>query len=141
MEHLDPENVIKLERQRSYSPGIVTMLKDIIQKRCHCIVNKNPVGREKAPLILMTAQYPFEVVAVDFIKLDKCKGGFEYALVVFDHFNRFEQVYATKTKPRKAAADKIFNQFIMEFRWPSKIHSELSSPVNCLSSFIFINMP
>ena len=125
MGHLGPEKVIELAQQRFYWPGMATVLKDNIQKRCRCIVNKKPGVPEKAPLIPVTAQYPFEIVAVDFLKLDKCKGGFEYALVVTDHFTRFAQVYATKTKSSKAAADKIFNQFIMEFGWPSKIHSDL----------------
>ena len=62
---------------------------------------------------------------MDFLKLDKCKGGFEYALVVTDHFTPFAQVYATKKKSSKAAADKTFNHFIMEFGLPSKIHSDL----------------
>ena len=125
MGHLGPEKVIELAQQRFYWPGMAKTLKENIQKRCRCIVNKKPTVQEKAPLIPITAQYPFEIVAVDYLKLDKCKGGFEYALVVTDHFTRFSQIYATKKKSTKAAADKIFNQFIMQFEWPSKIHSDL----------------
>ena len=125
MGHLGPEKVIELAQQRFYWPGMAKTLKENIQKRCRCIVNKKPTVQEKAPLIPITAQYPFEIVAVDYLKLDKCKGGFEYALVVTDHFTRFSQIYATKKKSTKAAADKIFNQFIMQFGWPSKLHSDL----------------
>ena len=124
MGHLGVEKVTELAQQRFYWPGMVDSLKDNIQKRCRCIVNKKPNVQEKAPLIPITAQYPFEIVAIDYLKLDKCKGGFEYALVVTDHFTRFAQVYATKSKSSKAAADKLFNQFIMQFGWPCKIHSD-----------------
>ena len=71
MGHLGPEKVIELAQQGFYWPGMAAVLKDNIQKRCRCIVNKKPVVPEKAPLIPVTAQYPFEIVAVDFLKLDK----------------------------------------------------------------------
>lgn len=125
MGHLGSEKVIELAQQRFYWPGMAKTLKDNIQKRCRCIVDRKPAIQEKAPLKPVIAQYPFEIVAIDYMKLDKCKGGFEYALVVTDHFTRFSQVYATRKKSSKAAADKIFNQFIMQFGWPTKIHSDL----------------
>ena len=125
MGHLGSEKVIELAQQRFYWPGMAKTLKDNIQKRCRCIVDRKPTVLEKAPLKPIIAQYPFEIVAIDYMKLDKCKGGFEYALVVTDHFTRFAQIYATRKKSSKAAAEKIFNQFIMQFGWPSKIHSDL----------------
>lgn len=77
------------------STGLVMVddVKNHIQKRCKCIVNKKPNIQEKAPLVPVVAQYPFEIIAIDFLKLDKCKGGFEYVLVVTDHFTRFAQAY------------------------------------------------
>ena len=56
--------------------------------------------------------------------LDKCKGGYEYAMVVTDHFTRFCQVYATTTRSTKAAADKLFNQFIFLYGYPERIHHD-----------------
>ena len=137
MGHLGPEKVIELAQQRFYWPGMAKTLKDNIQKRCKCIVDRKPTVPEKAPLKPIVAQYPFEIVAIDYMKLDKCKGGFEYALVVTDHFTRFAQVYATRKKSTKAAAEKIFNQFIMQFGWPSKIHSDLGGE---LTSKLFVEL-
>ena len=124
MGHLGAEKVIELAQQRFYWPGMATDITNYIQKRCRCIANKKPNVKERAPLVPMIAQYPFEMVAIDYMKLDKCKGGFEYAMVVTDHFTRFCQIYATKSKSSKAAADKLFNQYIMQFGWPTKIHSD-----------------
>ena len=124
MGHLGVEKVVELAQQRFYWPAMASDIQNHIQKRCKCIVNKKPNVKERAPLMPMIAQYPFEIVAIDFLHLDKCKGGFEYAMVVTDHFTRFSQIYATKTKSTRAAADKLFNHFIMQFGWPSKIHSD-----------------
>ena len=50
---------------------------------------------------------------MDFLKLDKVKGGYEYVLVVTDHFTtRNVQTYATKNKSAKSAADKFYNNYI-----------------------------
>ena len=124
MGHLGVEKVTELAQQRFYWPGMAQDVKDYIQKKCRCIVNKKPNQSEKAPLVPITATYPFEIVAIDYVKLVKCKGGFEYALVVTDHFTRFTQVYATRNKGSKAAADKIYNNFIMQYGFPTRIHSD-----------------
>ena len=133
MGHLGAEKVIDLAQQRFHWPGMARDIQNQIQNRCKCVVNKKRNVQDRAPLMPMVAQYPFEMVAIDLLKLDKCKGGFQYAMVVTDHFTRFAQVYALKSKSSKGAADKLFNQYIMQFGWPTKIHSDKASlPAICL---------
>ena len=64
------------------------------------------------------------MISIDFIELEKCNGGFCYGLVVSDHFTQFVQFYAARTKSRKAAADKIFNEFILQYGFPTRIHHD-----------------
>ena len=52
------------------------------------------------------------------------------ALVITDHFTRFAQVYGTKSKSSKAAADKLYNEFVMQFGLPERIHTDQGGEFN-----------
>ena len=42
-------------------------------------------------------------------------------LIIIDIFTHFAQAYATKNKSAKAAADCLFNYFVLQFGFPIKI--------------------
>ena len=130
MAHLCPEKVIDLARQRFYWPYMAKDITHYIQKQCRCVISKKPNIPERAPLIPIEATHPFEIVAIDFLHLDKAKGGYEYVLIVCDHFTRFVQAYATRSKSSKAAADKLFNEYIMQFGFPKRIHHDKGPEFN-----------
>ena len=124
MAHLGVNRVLGLAQPRFYWPGMAADLTNMVRKKCKCIANKTPNQIETAPLETIQTTYPMELVSIDYCHLDPCKGGFQYAMVVTDNFTKFCQIYATRTKSLKAAADKMFNNFIMEFGFPARIHSD-----------------
>ena len=124
MAHLGVEKVVDLAQKRFYWPRMVAHIRRYIQKQCRCMVNKAPNIPERAPLVPIQATYPFQMVSIDYLKLGMCKGRFQYAMVVTDHFTRFCQIYATKSKSSKAAAEKLFGEYIMQFGYPERIHSD-----------------
>ena len=130
MGHLGVEKVADLAQQRFYWPRMVADIKSFVQKKCRCVANKQPNIKERAPLTPIEAQYPFQMISIDFIKLDKCKGGYQYGMVAIDHFTRFCQFYATRNKSSRAAADKLFNEFILQFGFPERIHHDQGGEFN-----------
>jgi len=75
-----------------------------------------------APPIVSTA--PFQLVSMDFVHLEPSSGGYQYILVIMDHYIRFAQAYATRDKSAKTAVDKLDNDFIMRFGFPETIHHD-----------------
>ena len=130
MAHLGVEKVLGLARQRFYWPGMAGSIKQFVQKKCRCMVNKKPNVIETGPMGTIETTHPFQMVSIDFLQLDKCNGGFKYAMVVTDNFTKFCQIYATRTKTAKAAADKLFNNFVLQFGFPERIHSDQGGEFN-----------
>ena len=123
MGHLGVEKVTELAQKRFYWPAMRKDIKVFIQK-CRCVLSKAPNVKEKAKLVPIEATSPFEMVSVDFLHLDECKNKFQYIMVVIDHFTRYCQLYATKSKKGTAAADKLFNEFIPHYGCPARVHHD-----------------
>ena len=128
--HLGTAKVYELAKSRFYWPGMQGDIENFITKQCSCVMDKRPRRTQRAPLQPIISSSPFEMVCIDFLHLDKCKGNYEYVLVVTDHFTRFAQAYATKNKSASAAAEAIFNNYIMYFGFPEKIHHDQGKEFN-----------
>jgi hypothetical protein len=99
-------------------------IKHHITKVCQCLKAKKPNKNFRAPLQELTATVPFERVSIDFLHLEKSKGGYEYILLIVDNFTRFSQAYATKNKSATTAAKHLFQDFILRFGAPARIHHD-----------------
>ena len=89
-----------------------------------CLKKRAPVTKTRAPLPHIMTTSLFELVSIDFVHLEKSLGGYEYLLVIVDHFTRYVQAYATRNKSTETAADKLYNDFILRFGFPHKIHHD-----------------
>ena len=69
-------------------------------------------------------------MSIDYLHLDCVKGGFEYALVAIAHFTKFVQVYATRNKSALACDDKLYNNLILKYDLPSRIHYDQGTEFN-----------
>ena len=124
MGHLGVDKVVDLARGRSYWPYMYQDIANFVKYRCRRVKQKKPTTITRAPMTSISKSAPFELISIDFLHLDKSKGGYEYVLLIVDHFTRYAQSYATRNKTARTAAEKFFNECISRFGFPARIHHD-----------------
>ena len=123
MGHPGRDKTISLVRDRFYWYGMTSDVEHFIARCKRCLLIKTPTT-ERAPLVNIKTYQPLELVCVDYLKLETSKGGYDYVLVITDHFTRYAQAVATKNQTAKATAEALFNKFIVHYGIPLKLHSD-----------------
>ena len=116
------ERTLELITSRFYWPGVGDYVKEYVRKCLPCIKRKTKTP-ERAPLVPIVSSQPMELLCIDYLTLEPCKGGIENLLVVTDHFTRFAYAAPTKNQTAKSTADALQKFFLM-FGYPQKLHSD-----------------
>uniref|UniRef100_A0A3B3Q8H6 Gypsy retrotransposon integrase-like protein 1 n=1 Tax=Paramormyrops kingsleyae TaxID=1676925 RepID=A0A3B3Q8H6_9TELE len=124
MGHQGLDRTMSLIGERFYWPQMHNDVNHYVTKSCVCLKQKKPSKETRAPLQNIVTTHPFELVSIDFLHLDECKGGYQYILIIVDHFTRFAQAYATTSKSAKTVVDKLFNDYALKFGFPQRIHHD-----------------
>jgi len=91
---------------------------------CDRCLRRKSCTNARAPLVNVTTTYPLELVCFDFLTLEQSKGGFGNILVITDHFTKFAMAVPTKNQTARTTAEAFFNNFIMHYGIPSRLHSD-----------------
>ena len=129
MGHLGKERAFHLARERFYWPRMKRDVEHYVTHVCRCIKQRRPNILARAPMEIVDSSAPFELVSLDFVHLEKSKEGYEYILVIVDHFTRFAQAYATTKKSARTAANKLYNDFILRFN--ASMIKEVNLKIKC----------
>ena len=98
-------------------------IKFFIGNECPCLASKKQHITPHALLGTVTSASPMDIIAIDFLKVDRAAGGYEYILVITDQFTRYAQAYATTNKSAKTAAEKLFNDFEFKLGMPNQSYT------------------
>ena len=74
-----------------------------------------------APLLIIEATQPLELVHLDYLQIEPSKGNIENVLIVTDHFTTYAQAYPSKSQTALATATLLWNNFIIHYGFPIKL--------------------
>lgn len=125
MGNLWVERTLNLIQDRFYWACMYSDIEHFVTQMCECLKAKRSHKETRAPMTTIVTTRPGELVRIDFLHLETCKQGFEYILIVIDHFTGFAQAYATTNKSAKIVVDKLFNDFALRVDFPERIHHNM----------------
>ena len=100
--HLGRDRTLSLLRERFYWPSLYKDTIGHLDSCRKCKLRKSQVP--KAKLVPIQSSRPMELVHLDYLCLEPCKGQVENVLVVTDHFTRYAQAFPTKSQTAKVTA-------------------------------------
>ena len=121
--HQGRDRTKSLVRSRFFWLGLDTDVDDKVKSCDRCTLRKSNPGRS-AELINIVSTQPMELVCIDFLTLERSKGGFEKILVITDHFTRYSQAFPTRNELAKTTAKVLFENFIVHYGFPARLHSD-----------------
>ena len=123
MGHPGKDKTLSLLRHIFYWPGMTADVDSWIDNCDRCLRSKSST-RQKAPLVSIKTTYPLEMVCMDYLSLEPTKGGITNVLVITDHFTIFAVAIPTKDQTAKTTAEAFFNEFVVHYGLPAKIHTD-----------------
>ena len=123
--HLGFERTIDMIRSRFFWPKMADEVKKWCDqcKRC-CLRKTRPSRTTRVPLVSINTTEPLELICIDFLKLEKSKGGFENILVITDHFTKYAQAHPTRDQKALTVAKILWEDFIQHYGFPVRIHAD-----------------
>ncbi len=121
--HQGRDKTAWLVKQRFYWPGLEADVQRKVEECGRCIRRKTPAV-PRAELVTIQTSRPMELVCIDFLSLERSKGGYEDILVITDHFTRYSQAVPTRNQSAKTTARALYDNFICHYSFPARLHSD-----------------
>jgi transposase InsO family protein len=115
---------LALLKTRCFWPGMVLQIKLYIKQCFPCTVAKAPVPKVKAPMQHLLAFRPLELLAIDFLKLDKGHGGSEDVLVMTDAYTKFSMAIPCSDQTAVTVGRVLRDHWFSCYGIPLRLHSD-----------------
>ena len=113
-----------LLRKRFFWPGLQQHVKEHIKRCFRCVASKAPTPQVRPPLRHLLAFRPLEILFVDFLKLDKGRGGYEDVLVMTDAYTKFACAVPCRDQTARVVAQVLREHWFSHYGVPFRIHSD-----------------
>ena len=121
--HQGQDRTLSLVRSRFFWPGFESDVEKKV-KTCERCIKRKTFPKTSTELVNIVSSEPMELVCIDFLSLERSKGGFENILVITDHFTRYAQAFPTRNQLAKTTARILFDNFIVHYGFPARLHSD-----------------
>ena len=111
-------------RRRFFWPGMARDVRNHCLQCKRCCLRKTSQSKVRAPLISIVTSEPLELVCIDYLKLERSKGGYENILVITDHFTKYAQAFPTLDQKAETVAKVLWGSFIQHYGFPARIHAD-----------------
>ena len=122
--HQGVSRTVSLLRRRCFWPGLQQDVRDHIQKCFNCSVRKDPTPKVRTPMRHLLAFRPLEVLAIDFLKVEKGRGGYEDILVMTDVYTKYTQAAACRDQTAASVARVLRDNWFYHYGIPLRLHSD-----------------
>ena len=112
-----------LLRERCYWPGLKHDVRQYIKRCLNCNVAK-ACPSVKVPMRHLMAFRPLEVLAIDFLQVERGKGGYENILVMTDVYTKYAQAAACRDQCAVTVARVLRDTWFSHYGIPLRIHSD-----------------
>ena len=110
--HIGRDKLISLIKDLFWHPSLTKIIHDLCSS-CHvCQTMKSFVPHVQPPTLKIKTSYPFELVAIDLMSMQRSSGGYVACLMVVDHFSKFVAVVPIKDKTSKTVVNMLTKQIL-----------------------------
>jgi hypothetical protein len=120
--HMGAEKTQESVRFRFFWPKMSAMVRKWCEGCRRCALRKQ--ATVKAPLVSIKTTAPLQLVAMDYLTLERSSGGYENVLVITDHFTKVAMAVPTRDQTAVTTAKALWSKFILYHGVPVRIHSD-----------------